>query len=216
MHENEQVRRWVMGRFRFFSLAVLCFLLMASTAVVRADGIPVDPVMGVRDPICVEGCPIVEGTTFSFFSNAFGGGINQFQNASGVDWTSLLIDVTTNLGTLPSVPADTITCLTNAFATCQSFDLANGDTAIYLTGMLIFPDDIPNGAVATFNLNDLVNGVQPNTVDGAGGWGLVREFDVTANAASPVPEPGTITLLGVGLAAFVAKRKLRRESNPSA
>jgi len=204
-----------MGRFRFFSLAVLCFLLMASTAVVRADGVPVDPVMGVRDPVCVEGvCPIVEGTTFSFFSNGSGGGINQFQNENA-DWTSLLIDVTTNLGTLPSVPKDTITCLTNAFATCQSFDLANGDTAIYLTGMVV-PDDIPLGAIVTFNLNDLVNGLQPNTVNGIGGWGALREFDVTANAASPVPEPGTITLLGVGLAAFVAKRKLRRESNPSA
>src|ERR1700675_2924165 len=111
MHKNEQFRRWVMGRSRFFSLAVLCFLLMASTVVVRADGVPVDPVMGVRDPICGDGCPIVDGTTFSFFSNVSGGGINQFQNGSGLDWTSLLIDVTTNGETLPSVPAEPTTSL---------------------------------------------------------------------------------------------------------
>jgi hypothetical protein len=203
-----------MARVRLCCLGALCFLLMVATAVVRADGVPVDPVMGVSDPICGDGCPTVEGTTFSFFSNASGGGVNQFQNESGVDWTSLLIDVTTNGGSLPSVPADTITCITNAFATCQSFDLANGVTAIYLTGMLIFPDDIPVGAVATFNLNDLVNGVQPFDTNGSGGWGSLREFDVSANVPSPVPEPTTITLLGVGLGAFLAKRKLRRQADP--
>jgi PEP-CTERM motif len=205
-----------MGRVRFFLLGALCLVLMGSGALVRADGIPVDPVMGVSDPTCGDGCPTVEGTTFSFFSNASGGGVNQFQNESGLDWTSLLIDVTTNGGDLPSVPADTITCITNAFATCQSFDLANGVTAIYLTGMLIFPDDIPNGAVATFNLNDLVNGVQPTDPSGSGGWGSGREFDVTANAPSPVPEPATVTLLGVGLGALLAKRKLRRQANSPA
>ena len=202
-----------MGKARFLFLGVLCLVLMGSSALVRADGIPVDPVMGVRDPVCVDGeCPTVFGTTFSFSSDANGGGINQFRNEN-TDWTSLLIDVTTNGGELPSVPSDTITCLTNAFATCQKSDLANGDTAIFLSGM---PDDIPVGAVATFNLNDLVNGSQPGTVDGTGGWGSGREFDVTANAPSPVPEPATITLLGVGLGALLAKRKLRRQANSPA
>ena len=202
-----------MGKARFFFLGVLCLVLMGSSARVRADGIPVDPVMGVSDPICGEGCPTVEGTTFSFFSNANGGGVNQFQNESSADWTTLLIDVTTNGGELPSVAANTITCITNAFASCQSFDLANGDTAIFLSGMLTLGDDIPIGNIATFNLNDLVDGVQPFDVNGTGGWGSGREFDVTANAPSPVPEPATITLLGVGLGALLAKRKLRRQAN---
>jgi hypothetical protein len=203
-----------MGRARLFLLAVLCLALMGSSALVRADSIPVDPVMGVSDPICGDGgCPFTELTTFSFFSNASGGGVNQVQNESNVDWTSLLIDVTTNGGTLPSVPSDTITCITNAFATCQSFNLDNGDTAIYLTGMIIFPDDIPVGAIATFNLNDLVGGSQPFNVNGTGGWGSLREFDVSANVPAPVPEPATLTLLGVGAGALLAKRKLRRRDS---
>jgi hypothetical protein len=196
-----------MKRFSYLIGFVTVVLLLGSFA--KADGVPVDPVMGVSDPVCGDGCPIVEGTTFSFFSNATGGGTDQFQNESGLDWTSLLIDVT-HFGTLSSVPANTITCITNAFATCQSFDLANGDTAIYLTGTVV-PDDIPNGNVAIFNLNNLVNGVQPFDVNGTGGWGSGREFDVTANAPSPAPEPGTITLLGVGIGALLTKRKLRRQ-----
>ena len=204
-----------MRRFSYLVGVVTVVLLLGSFA--KADGVPVDPVMGVSDPICGDGgCPIVEGTTFSFFSNQFSGGTNQFQNGSTVVWTTLLIDVTTNGGTLPSVAADTITCRTNAFATCQSFDLANGDTAIYLSGMVTFGDAIPIGNVATLNLNDLESGVQPFNVNGTGGWGSLRQFDVTANAPSPVPEPATITLLGVGVGALLTKRKLRNKGNSSA
>lgn len=202
-----------MGRVRFSFLAVLCFLWMGSTTLVRADGVPVDPVMGVTDPTCTE-CGV--GLTFSFFSNATGGGFTDFQNVSGQNWTSLLIDVTTNGGTLPSVPASSITCITNTFATCQSFDLAGGVTAIYLTGVFVPPDDIPNLGFFTINLNDLINGVQPRAVNGTGGWGAFREFDATANAPSPVPEPATITLLGVGLGALLTKRRLRHKDNSCA
>jgi hypothetical protein len=204
-----------MKRFSHILSFLTVALLLGSFA--KADGVPVDPVMGVSDPVCGDGgCPIVEGTTFSFFSNQSGGGTNQFQNGSTVDWMTLLINVTTNGGTLPSVAADTITCLTNAFATCQSFDLANGDTAIYLSGVVSFGDAIPIGNVATLNLNDLVGGVQPFNVNGTGGWGALRQFDVTANAPSPVPEPATITLLGVGVGTLLTKRKLRNKGNSSA
>jgi hypothetical protein len=193
-----------MKRFSYLVGFVTVALLLGSFA--KADSVPVDPVMGVDDPTsCGQGCTGV-GTTFSFFSDANGGGINHFQNQSGVDWTSLLIDVTTNGGELPSVPADTITCFTNAFATCQSFDLADGTTAIYLTGVFTLPDDIPNLAFFTINLNDDQSAIGAD----AGHWGSGREYDATANAPSPVPEPAAITLLGVGLGALLTKRKLRQ------
>jgi hypothetical protein len=186
-------------KYRYFFF--LAFLLLGSAALAYADGAPVDPRMIVSDPVCGEGCVAVEGTTFSFESDVNGGGFLTFQNVSGIDWFSLLIET----GSVPfHVPANTVTCETNAFQHCQVSDLSGGITAMYLSGVTTDgPFGIRNGDVFTIELNDVVG------VDG-GGWGSFRNFDASANVSSPVPEPATLTLLGVGLGALLAKRRFPR------
>ena len=181
-------------KYRYFFF--LAFLLLGSAALAYADG--ADPRMIVSDPICGEGCVSVEGTSFSFQSDANGGGFLTFQNVSGIDWFSLLIET----GSTPfKVLADTVTCETNAFESCQVFDLEGGITAMYFSGTN--PDGpfgIRNLDVFTIELNDVQG------LDG-GGWGAFRNFDATANVASPVPEPATLTLMVAGLGALLAKKK---------
>jgi hypothetical protein len=196
-------------------LGFCLFILLVSATVAHANGMPVDPQMIVSDPFCTgtEGpCTPVLGTTFSFSSNANGGGFLRFQNLSTVDWSSLLIET----GSTPSnIPANTITCITNAFMSCNVFDLAGGITAIYLSGVNPVSSNTPpfgilNNFVFTINLNDNVRGLPNTNPAGAGGWGAFRVFDASANVPSPVPEPATLTLLGVGLVALLLKKKSRQ------
>ena len=67
----------------------------------------------------------------------------------------------------------------------------------------------------TINLND--DGPTDVSPTGSGGWsnvgGEVRTFDASANVANPVPEPATLMLMGVGLGALLAKKKLRSRAN---
>jgi PEP-CTERM motif len=192
----------------------LLLLLMGSSVLAYADGVPVDPRMDVSDPDCPATCPIpIEGTSFAFTSNNTGGGFFTFQNVSGTDWTSLLVET----GSIPfNVPANTVTCTTNAFLSCQVFDLAGGVTAMYFSGVNsdseLGPFGILNNFVFTVNLNDLLASGAPNTdPNGSGGWGSGRDFTATANAPTPVPEPATLTLMGIGIAALLAKNKLRSQ-----
>src|SRR5712664_2893863 len=192
---------------RFVFLAIL---LMGSAALSYADGIPVDPVIDVSDPICSleSECPPAVGTEFSFRADMFGGGIIMRTNRSGEDWRSLLIAVTTDGGSdvsLPPVAPADIICTSNAFINCQKSDAGGGVTDIYLFGVglvwlgettVLFPGIVNNDAF-TINLN---GGPAPQ-------WGANRLFLATANAPNPVPEPATLTLLGVGLGALVAKRR---------
>jgi hypothetical protein len=193
-------------KIRLLALSVL--LLLASSAVVHADTIPADPKMAVTDPFCEENCgTFLEGTSFTFSSNANGGGFLTFVNGSGVDWTTLLIET----GSDPfNVPANTVTCETNAFLNCNVSDLAGGITAIYLSGL---NNDNINGIPQNFqffiNLNNDVNNVVNESPNGGGGWGANRSFTADANVPAPVPEPATLTLVGIGIGALVAKKKLR-------
>lgn len=189
-------------------LALSGFLLLVSAMVVHADSLPADPKMVVNDPICEEGCATpIDSTMFSFSSNGNGGGFLVFQNVSDIDWTTLLIET----GSIPfNVPANTVTCQSNAFQSCRVLNLAGGITAMFFSGtngenFL----GIPNGFEFTINLNDDVDGVPNTDPNGFGGWGANRNFSATANATSPVPEPATLTLMSVGVGALFAKYKLR-------
>jgi hypothetical protein len=194
---------------------LLGILLMGSAALASADGLA-DPRMIVSDPPCDVECPNPVGLTFSFFSNANGGGFLTFTNASGFDWTSLLIET----GSIPfNVPPNLISCQTNAFLSCEVSDLGGGITAMYLSGVNGPDSDGPFGIPAfdifTINLNGEADDPVDESQDGSGGWGPGRNFDASANVPPPVPEPATITLIAAGLGVFLAKKKLgsRRDSN---
>lgn len=194
-------------------LAFPIFILLVSATVVRADSVPVDPKMVVTDPPCVEGCgTALESTVFSFSSNANGGGFLTFQNVSDLNWTSLLIET----GSVPfNVPADSVTCQTNAFLSCQVSDLAGGITAMFFSGTNgETVSGIPNLFKFTINLNDDINGNPVTATNGFGGWGANRTFNAAANVPAPVPEPATLTLMGVGIGALLASKKLRGRRQP--
>ena len=197
---------------------LLAILLMGSAAIAHADGLA-DPRMIVSDPPCFEGpCPNPVGLTFSFTSNANGGGFFEFTNESDFDWTSLLIET----GSDPfTVPPNLISCQTNAFLSCVVSDLGGGVTAMYLSGVTApgcefgCANGIPDFDIFTINLNGEADSPVDESPDGSGGWGSGRNFSASANVPPPVPEPATITLMAAGLGVFFAKKKLgnRRHSN---
>jgi hypothetical protein len=190
---------------RLFIPAFLAFLLLGSAALVRADSIPVDPLMDVTDPPCEFECGTPVGSIFSF-STANGFGFFRFHNVSGENWSSLLILTDSNPF---NVPADTVTCTSNVFL-CEVFDFdppneitGNGTAAMNsLTAMYFSIGEdlggIPNLDMFTINLN------------GSESWGGPRRFDVYANVPNPVPEPSTLTLLALGIGTFLAKRRVRQ------
>jgi PEP-CTERM motif len=182
------------GRF-----IVLLSFLLASVALARADGIPTDPNIDVSDPPCVSDCPPAAGLTFAFGSNAAGGGIVQFTNASGQNWTNLLI---TAGGDPFFVDESAITCTSNAFLNCAVEDLEGGMSGIFLSGVL--PSNSEFGARGIFS-GDAFS-INLNDVDSSGGsWGADRDFSAAAN----VPEPNTLYLLAIGLAGLLVRRKFR-------
>jgi hypothetical protein len=181
-------------------VVLVSVVLFASVTVARADDIPsggIDPDIDISDPPCnpFEDCPPGVGLTFTFSANASGGGILTFTNVSGENWTTLLITT----GSIPFlVDPALIVCTTNAFVSCTPQSLGGGTTGIYLSGTNDFFHGIPNFDVFTINLNDFGSST--------GSWGANRSFAAAANVT--LPEPLTLTLLGAGLGALVAYRKL--------
>jgi hypothetical protein len=181
-------------------LAVSVLLLLASAVTLHADTTPVDPRMAITDPEC-DDCGV--GSSFSFFSDAAGGGLFTFQNESDVDWTSLLFVIPTG------IQAADVMASSVQFANAPVIVNIGNFLEIYFSGVNnppgcelgCFPG-ITQGQIFTIELND-------QTGTDGGGWGPGLEFDATANVPSPVPEPATLTLLGIGLTALAAKMKLR-------
>ena len=159
--------------------------------------------------MCGEGCAlIVDGTSFTFSSNASGGGFLTFENDSDSNWTSLLVEAT-------GIAADTVNATSDLFANTPEVYNIGDLLVIYFSGVSgpgceedCFPG-IPNSSdenVFTINLN---TNPDDTSTDGIGGWGPDLGFSANANVPAPtVPEPATLTLIAVGLGALLAKKKL--------
>lgn len=86
-----------------------------------------DPRIIIKDPVCGSNCVSV-GKHFSYYSPVNGSGVLFFLNASGVDWTKLLLIES-------GVAANQISCQApETFAHC-SVTTRNGITEILLTGV---------------------------------------------------------------------------------
>ncbi len=172
--------------------AVVLVIVIALCAV-AAHANPIDPGIIIRDPLgCSAGnCVTITGLTFNFSVPSAGFGVLHFLNASGVNWTSLIL---TEVG----VAAVNVTCSSDVFS-CSVVSFGQNGAKIVLTAVGSALPGIPNG-----NSFEVILGCVNGNC-----WPGGLQFQAAANA---VPEPGTLALMLTGVGAFFTRRKLRRKA----
>lgn len=186
--------------------AMIVALFLLTAGAVMADSVPGnDPAIGVKGGH--HSTPL-NSLDFNFTIDVQGGGIFDFVNESGVNWTSLTL--------LASAPDDSsFSCnpvdFGHLFENCSTQvtgELGNGQEAvtIFFSGttpgcvfLNCFPG-IAQGFHFFFNLNDDFN-CNENC---SGGW--TSDFTVHG-MANNVPEPASIFLVLTGLGGIVARRR---------
>jgi hypothetical protein len=189
----------------FAAMIVALFLLTAGA--VMADSVPGnDPNIGVKGGH--HSTPL-NSLDFNFTINAQGGGIFDFVNESGVNWTSLTLLSSAPIGSSYSCnPVDFGHLFENCSTNVTSQDPQTGQEAVTIvfsgtTPGCVFLDcfpGIPQGFHFFFNLND-----DFNCNEGcSGGW---TDNYVVQGMANNVPEPASIFLVLTGLGGIVARRR---------
>jgi hypothetical protein len=116
---------------------------------------------------------------FTFIANGSGGGVFDFTNASGFDWTHVEI--------IAPVAPPPIICGGTAFTTCL-VQLESDSTIIQFFG----GPGIMNGQDFMIDL-------------GSSGWPPFGAFEFRA-FSTPVPEPSTLSFFAIGLAPLLVRR----------
>jgi hypothetical protein len=183
-------------------------LLAVSVRIAQADPVrPGDPQM-IIDTSSSDAITITT-SSFTFGSDAGGGGYFTFFNDTGVDWTSMLVTVPLVPGTI--FPDDYVFGGT-AFTTVQATLVGDTLSILFSNGNSQLgpgPAAIVNGSFFTINLNDPLPSGGPNLdPNGSGGWGD-SDFGVQTN----IPEPATWILLMAGLAVLAWKKVAIRKMN---
>jgi hypothetical protein len=191
---------------RLSQLAPAVALLFAFTVLVGAD--PIDPVFTMSDPD--SGIPIFS-PSFSYYSNANGGGFVSFVNQSQFDWKGLAVQIIQPTGTIISCSGGPY------FPTCLISSIPQtGGLSLFTLNFTLRTKEggLPNGEFFTINLNDFIGEIQPADPNGKGGWGAYTSFNARAtDLAYASPEPSTFFLLALALLlAFMAHRFSERRS----
>jgi hypothetical protein len=175
---------------RLFRALLLISLVALCGVRLRADTQGFDPTVKINDP--PKGpCVSVLTLSFTFMSDGSGGGSLCFTNDSGVAWSTIELDVPA-----PS-PSGLITCGGTAFSGCEKQWFTEGGFA----------------TVDFYGLPGLSTS-ELFTIDlGASGWTPSATFTAFANetdeSTEPTPEPGTMALCVTGVAAMLARPRLR-------
>lgn len=186
-------------------LLLLSTLVLASSITVHADSVPVNDPRIIISRSVADRTPVTT-LTFGVPVDPAGGGITNFDNASGKDWVGLI--VTVQFPSPSAAMAAGVSCsngdvLSNIFSSCRS-TLHGSILTITLTkGLISFcaSSDCPHNSEFFVDLND-PNSQGPN---GMGGWnGSIIE------ARAIVPEPETFLLELSGLGAICGVWSLRK------
>lgn len=181
--------------------------MISSTALVQASS------MDISDPTCIDTCTL-DSTSFSFFADANGGGIQTFRNGTTQDWISLTITETgiaafdaegnPNIFLKTSLFTNTRLSAFGSDGALMEFFGTAGDCADDLNGL---PDTDDVGLSETCGIAvDQVFSINLNpSFIGDTSWLANQRFDAIAN----VPEPASLFLLGAGLAGILGLKKKR-------
>jgi hypothetical protein len=200
-------------------LLLVLFLVLSASVIAHAT---TDPRIVITEPGCQEGDTSVTSVTDGFvFASVSGGGVFNFCNNTGVNWTNILV------GVLSTAPLSTIDCPSAtqqdpantahlAFSTCLLFASPNPHTSFYAyffgtspgvpaLGFNGFPG-VPNGERFVVNLNcpEFISDCTP-WPDGSRFVGIPN-FDFS-NPLPSVPEPSTLAMLATAFGAGLLRRK---------
>lgn len=194
-------------------LLLLSTLVLSSSITVHADSIP------LNDPriIISRGQDSERITTlhFAVAVNAAGGGIENFDNASGKEWVGLIVTVqfpNVNAAMAAGVSCSNGDVLSNIFSSCSSVLHGKILTITLTHGLISFctSSRCPDNTEFFVDLND------PNVSgdNGKGGWtGAIIEAEAIPETV--VPEPETFLLEFSGLGAVWGFWSLRKRFNHS-
>ncbi|HET7185476.1 MAG TPA: PEP-CTERM sorting domain-containing protein [Terriglobales bacterium] len=194
---------------RIARLVILAFLLLATSSLVWANGVP-DPQMMV-DPPPFCGPPTLVSSPFDFAASG-GTGTYCFQRSdAGLPW--LTLDV--NLGglSLTFTPSQ-ISCPTDDlyFATpCQKVTDGSGNVTdlLFVADGVVHPG-IGTGALFIIDINPPAGTCTLTDTSGTFCWGT-GNFHATG-LTTVVPEPASAVLLISGVGAMLGKRRWLRRS----